>query len=103
MTDILIFSALSIWLFYKFFKTRASRYLYIFALVAALQLSKWPLFFPINLSFGILAFFFSGAHFYEYHLQKKIKDSYIFSVMFILFGLLLLNISFFDKLQNISK
>src|SRR3990167_9146268 len=88
MISFIIVFLLCGWAFLKFYKTKKLPMLLAGVIVLLLQLPHWPLFLPHKLSFGLIAFFFSGCCFYEFYQKRKEKNFYIYAIMFLMFGLI---------------
>ncbi len=94
-TDILesvIFVGGILWLFYRYFKTKKERPLFVALLAICLLLTRWPLFLPIQATLSLWSFLAAAALFNE-HYRKKSKEyslAYFYILFFVGFGCIFL-------------
>lgn len=87
MIELLASIAIIAYCVYKSLKNKSFRLIYAGFLVLSIQLTKEPFHLSYKYSLGILALLFGSAHLFEYTFKRKIKDAYIFSLIFYLLGL----------------
>ncbi len=86
MIDTMIVLSGCSYLFYRSYKKKDKYPLYAAILVLFFQLSRWPFFMPILMSFSLQAFCAGGIVFYEYFIKRKDKMAIMFFVLFVSFG-----------------
>lgn len=93
----LVIFAGACWLFYKFYKTKNTRSLYAGILILLVQLSRWPFFFPIKVSFALMSFCAAIMVFFDTYYKSKNKNAFLYIILFLGFGAVFLVEAFFHK------
>ncbi len=90
MTQFLIFLAVIGYGFYRWRKTKSETILYAVVLAALLETIRYPLYLPLEFALAMWAFFGFAVLFYKILKKRAEKTLYIFSIMFLGFGLIFL-------------
>ncbi len=75
---------------YKYWKTKNESIFYALFLVATLQLVRYPLYLPLELSLSAWAFFGCGVLTYKIVRKKMERSMFVFPIVFVGFGLMFL-------------
>jgi hypothetical protein len=66
------------------------RFFYVALVMISIQLPKQPFFLSKNYALSFLAFSFGLAHLYVYSYKNKIKDAFMYSLVFFILGMFFL-------------
>lgn len=90
MIDTMIVLLGCFWMLYKSYKKKDVKIVYLVIILLLFQLSQWPLYLPIFVSFGLQSIFAGGLVFYEYYIKLKDRLAVTLSILFVAFGLIFL-------------
>lgn len=79
-----------VWILWKFISNKNLKYLMFAIMLAVFILSRWPLFLPMRVTFGLWGLIAAGFMTYEFPYKKGIKNTsstvYVYILLFVCFS-----------------